>query len=237
MSTTVHPRAGGERLTGSGKPRQPVGSSPRGRGTPRHIPSISHDGRFIPARAGNASNTPTRPRAATVHPRAGGERCGQATQADARLGSSPRGRGTLGSCSDSGGGGRFIPARAGNARTLPPGRQRVSVHPRAGGERLSNRAIVSLPNGSSPRGRGTLILPVQLGADHRFIPARAGNAGSRVPPGTAPSVHPRAGGERAAPCPCRTVLDGSSPRGRGTLFAEGVENATVYGQALSLPTC
>ncbi len=50
---TVHPRGRGEHpiLGGEGGPAD--GSSPRARGTRRVLAQIVHDGRFIPAGAGN----------------------------------------------------------------------------------------------------------------------------------------------------------------------------------------
>ena len=71
-----------------------IGSSPRGRGTLRQPHDNRPGRRFIPARAGNASGcTPKNP-AASVHPRAGGERTSFLYGTDPTTGSSPRGRGT-----------------------------------------------------------------------------------------------------------------------------------------------
>ena len=70
---------------------------------------------------------------------------------------------------------RFIPARAGNSDSFLNFFLFFTVHPRAGGE-LGNGAIQPLfPDGSSPRGRGTL----DLHESAIFLP----------------TVHPRAGGE------------------------------------------
>ena len=132
--------------------------------------------RFIPARAGNAVVACRRREVAAVHPRACGERRAVAHDRAPEHGSSPRVRGTRERRRGGDRGGRFIPARAGNARTAPAGPRGGSVHPRACGERGAARAASRSRRGSSPRVRGThLDLPVET-TMCRFIPARAGNA-------------------------------------------------------------
>ena len=111
----VHPRTGGERASRNRRNSGPIGSSPRGRGTPprRRYPMTLF--RFIPARAGNAPRRCSTWRVCSVHPRAGGERFHRVVGVAGDGGSSPRGRGTpvahAGEIDDV----RFIPARAGNA--------------------------------------------------------------------------------------------------------------------------
>ena len=354
LSNTVHPRAGGERVTPTGWLPPPCGSSPRGRGTLRHQRPGQRQRRFIPARAGNARSGLMRCWGWTVHPRAGGERFLSPPKCRGAFGSSPRGRGTRRRDDQVAGESRFIPARAGNAdaeanmvgdypvhprvlaaanpringagrkvgtelavesmvatsagwqapvnaasrrrrwpkasidRGMPasqnrpqrsvaadqrravcrlrcgittdwaPFMRRISrrqpprgrgtrmcrrwgirrgrfiparagnaaevvspapvrpVHPRAGGERRRAMSARSRRCGSSPRGRGTLGGCNSYGEIFRFIPARAGNATIYKACGAKVSVHPRAGGERAASSWCRTCRSGSSPRGRGT---------------------
>ena len=115
--------------------------------------------------------------------------------------------------------GRFIPARAGNARTESRNREHRTVHPRAGGERREAAIMAGLGVGSSPRGRGTPSAAGSARPGSRFIPARAGNAHSPSRPKAFRSVHPRAGGERRSVLASRCNTFGSSPRGRGTLVA------------------
>ena len=110
----VHPRAGGEHRPVENVGDVLYGSSPRGRGTPRVVPSRSS---WV-----------------TVHPRAGGEHNNTFFRTTFSTGSSPRGRGTRRIPRDVRGGHRFIPARAGNTITASIKRLTVSVHPRAGGE-------------------------------------------------------------------------------------------------------
>ena len=71
-------------------------------------------------------------------------------------------------------------------------------------------------DGSSPRGRGTVVELERFFHVIRFIPAWAGN---RNPPKCSlafVAVHPRVGGEQANHHRRRETLIGSSPRGRGT---------------------
>ena len=152
---SVHPRAGGEHVI-DGKPMvYTVGSSPRGRGTYRHLRQRRHRHRFIPARAGNICPIRRRGPVPSVHPRAGGEHEGHRVPPLAQAGSSPRGRGTCLSTHRTRAYLRFIPARAGNIATAGTPWRRNPVHPRAGGEHRSRRRSASERYGSSPRGRGT----------------------------------------------------------------------------------
>ena len=243
---TVHPRAGGERGRGRYRVDRAIGSSPRGRGTPRGSTGVPRRRRFIPARAGNARHALVWRVGEAVHPRAGGERADHAGAPPLITGSSPRGRGTrygwipkavpdtvhpraggergpaglaLGRGDGSSPRGRGTRRGPASVRTKPP------VHPRAGGERGPTSWAPSASSGSSPRGRGTLAVGHVNAFDGRFIPARAGNAALGAPGGSMGSVHPRAGGERTgAPSPSATHC-GSSPRGRGTQRSPGSDPA------------
>ncbi len=92
------------------------GSSPRGRGTQTPPAAHSECQRFIPARAGNTGSPLPRDRRSPVHPRAGGEHTTASGDAEAQVGSSPRGRGTPEDSALDFERERFIPARAGNTR-------------------------------------------------------------------------------------------------------------------------
>ena len=112
---------------------------------------------------------------------------------------------------------RFIPALAGN-RSVPRGAlSSRTVHPRACGEQNTDRDIDHYSCGSSPRLRGTELLPLRVGFRFRFIPALAGNSIHNVFTGQSNSVHPRACGEQACSKTCVICIDGSSPRLRGTV--------------------
>ena len=224
---TVHPRAGGEHREGLIVERVTAGSSPRGRGTQEQGGVQRVPDRFIPARAGNTPAPRTPPDWKPVHPRAGGEHENRASLAGDPFGSSPRGRGTLRRVSPRTSSVRFIPARAGNTLIQPIACGAWTVHPRAGGEHPRVVEAHAASFGSSPRGRGTHPPMIGITRCPRFIPARAGNTPCTpiAPPHT--TVHPRAGGEHGVPLRSRPGSGGSSPRGRGTLFSQPIDQACL----------
>ena len=131
----VHPRACGERSLRTRAPADRHGSSPRVRGTRQiGLPQL-RPSRFIPARAGNAAPVRSAWRRSTVHPRACGERRRRFATGQLANGSSPRVRGTHFQLRHPTAHGRFIPARAGNARADLGLGLGQTVHPRACGER------------------------------------------------------------------------------------------------------
>ena len=118
-------------------------------------------------------------------------------------GSSPHGRGTLGSTISDETGERFIPARAGNTPSAAAAGSYRSVHPRTGGEHMFQPGMSLLDYGSSPHGRGTPCRPSGPPVRERFIPARAGNTTWSSTRGCSRTVHPRTGGEH----PCCSSLN------------------------------
>ena len=72
-------------------------------------------------------------------------------------------------------GGRIIPADAGNTKRRPSSTIRPWDHPRGCGEHRYKAAAVSIPMGSSPRMRGTLLEIPGSVIDDGIIPADAGN--------------------------------------------------------------
>ena len=213
---SVHPRTGGERRPMMQLNLFIIGSSPHGRGTPDIVAEEGVPARFIPARAGNARSPRPRRGCAPVHPRTGGERSAAASSLWPTAGSSPHGRGTQPCGNQAGLPVRFIPARAGNARAQHGVHPVDAVHPRTGGERRPRSAMWTSRHGSSPHGRGTHDGGPEGGPRSRFIPARAGNASRRRPPGSTSPVHPRTGGERQSAAKITAADYGSSPHGRGT---------------------
>ncbi len=212
----VHPRARGEHDRARTKGARPSGSSPRPRGTLADAAGHAARPRFIPAPAGNTWRSSITRCVATVHPRARGEHRAAFGEHGPAGGSSPRPRGTpvrRDSCVHSH---RFIPAPAGN--TVPPAtrRRRCAVHPRARGEHPEELMKFVVPDGSSPRPRGTHVRSHGRGRGRRFIPAPAGNTRAAPPSSAAPSVHPRARGEHDPQRKALMELFGSSPRPRGT---------------------
>ena len=92
----------------------------------------------------------------------------------------------------------------------------LTVHPRAGGEHVADRAKQAGAAGSPPRRRGTLPTrgsPLRRG---RFTPAQAGNTFWSLLVKVFIAVHPRAGGEHVIDLRGRQPVDGSPPRRRGT---------------------
>ncbi len=193
------------------------GSSPRGRGTLYFAVQNAGRQRFIPARAGNTMAETALIKLPTVHPRAGGEHRLMRFLSLTTNGSSPRGRGTLQALQIFDRRIRFIPARAGNTRDELRCSRACSVHPRAGGEHLKKSNAANLEIGSSPRGRGTLLVLGRRTWRYRFIPARAGNTFEAGGMSAVTTVHPRAGGEHNLGDSAALPVAGSSPRGRGTL--------------------
>ena len=171
---------------------------------------------MLPRRGRPGLRTPTS-RPSGAYPRAGGEHCEPSLAMTTRAGSSPRGRGTRFGGRRHAGHCRFIPARAGNTAYRHGMRAPSSVHPRAGGEHSSERTVVLVVGGSSPRGRGTRAMNGQDSNCGRFIPARAGNTPLQSETRLLGSVHPRAGGEHRLIHDAAFSPVGSSPRGRGTL--------------------
>ena len=93
-TSSVHPRARGERSIAARRYRGANGSSPRARGTDHNARHSANEFRFIPARAGNGDKLALRYPCLPVHPRARGERFFQRTSGRQYRGSSPRARGT-----------------------------------------------------------------------------------------------------------------------------------------------
>ncbi len=139
-------------------------------------------------------------RGLAVHPRACGERKDDTIKGDAKIGSSPRLRGTEIFLVLKRPHKRFIPAPAGNGRARARRLRLHAVHPRACGERRLGQNEIRNGGGSSPRLRGT------------------GRSSARA--GLPVSVHPRACGERIASIRYPFVTVGSSPRLRGTATYE-----------------
>ena len=131
-------------------------------------------------------------------------------------GSSPRVRGTGIALQSGSISGRFIPACAGNRDNQRLEDTFQTVHPRVCGEQFLVVLPVFVVVGSSPRVRGTVHTePTNIRID-RFIPACAGNSHYREDHDCARSVHPRVCGEQAIVIFTIVVVNGSSPRVRGT---------------------
>ena len=154
-SSPVHPRACGEQASAGVALGAAAGSSPRMRGTgPRQSPPCPRI-RFIPAHAGNSDLLTCWHVSSPVHPRACGEQPRWETSKRSPSGSSPRMRGTGPIATSDTEAVRFIPAHAGNSRSISSVTVLTPVHPRACGEQITGGHRTACPNGSSPRMRGT----------------------------------------------------------------------------------
>ena len=91
------------------------------------------------------------------------------------------------------------------------------AHPRAGGENICSMILFSVIVGSSPRGRGKLLVALPACDASGLIPARAGKTAPSVSSSAGAGAHPRAGGENGPNQPGNCFSAGSSPRGRGKL--------------------
>ena len=151
----------------------------------------------------------------SAHPRVGGENQRRVGRRELPVGSSPRGRGKRQVEPDRCAWRRLIPAWAG--KTSHDGRddQRPRAHPRVGGENLMPSQTLETICGSSPRGRGKLILSTDRESQLGLIPARTGKTYGRTASVPSSTAHPRAGGENDPSSLSSTGLFGSSPRGRG----------------------
>ncbi|SEP57022.1 hypothetical protein SAMN05421693_10162 [Ectothiorhodospira magna] len=176
LSIAVHPRTCGERSIVIYDEAQKFGSSPHLRGTLLRLNQLHFISRFIPAPAGNAINSTSANRRATVHPRTCGERPYYSFHAAQGHGSSPHLRGTRAAQQAMMQMERFIPAPAGNAARSSSRMNASAVHPRTCGERSGE------------------VITIRVGV--RFIPAPAGNAFHWHSDGEGDAVHPRTCGER-----------------------------------------
>ena len=192
-----------------------TGSSPRGRGKLRRGNPQQTPDRLIPARAGKTNDAAHLKGAPLAHPRAGGENPSDVCLIHSRNGSSPRGRGKPGCSHFCPLLGRLIPARAGKTSQSWVRRAIRAAHPRAGGENGACNACWVRVTGSSPRGRGKLLVVMVGGGVVGLIPARAGKTRSTTRPSRVRPAHPRAGGENPRQSSPSSCLLGSSPRGRG----------------------
>ena len=171
---------------------------------------------IIPAYAGNTLMLTRCRQCSRDHPRVCGEHLATATFAERAPGSSPRMRGTpdyvFMHCRDIG----IIPAYAGNTGLIRGPRHHRRDHPRVCGEHGTSVWCLRSCRGSSPRMRGTR--KQQPAHRHRtgIIPAYAGNTPWRPRGASATRDHPRVCGEHEVEEPVTGILEGSSPRMRGT---------------------
>ena len=111
-----------------------LGSSPRGRGKLMRVHAGGVIVGLIPAWAGKTRLDMRRTPLAGAHPRVGGENSASASRTSNGAGSSPRGRGKLGFCSNVEQVQGLIPAWAGKTASASAEPGTAPAHPRVGGE-------------------------------------------------------------------------------------------------------
>ena len=110
---------------------------------------------------------------------------------------------------------RLIPAWAGKTITVIVVSPAITAHPRVGGENRQRTRPFSSVFGSSPRGRGKLLLHELSAGEIGLIPAWAGKTTTTAIARSCPRAHPRVGGENVEVDGAKKLRLGSSPRGRG----------------------
>ena len=153
-----------------------MGVLPQGRGTPSDIHHRIQCVRFILADAGNSWLFGVLKRTKTVYPRWRGELDSMATVTACPGGLSPLARGTPPLRSSTRSISRFIPAGAGNSRSILLALFRLAVYPRWRGELCIKTSVKNFAVGLSPLARGTPAKADAFTNGHRFIPAGAGNS-------------------------------------------------------------
>ena len=150
-----HPRACGEHFHFGSFLGGVWGSSPRLRGTRRRTAAGRVRSGIIPALAGNTDAVFRGESLIGDHPRACGEHSRESRNLAARVGSSPRLRGTLADVLRAYPDRGIIPALAGNTPHALLTLSESGDHPRACGEHVIQVASQHGHQGSSPRLRGT----------------------------------------------------------------------------------
>ena len=110
---------------------------------------------------------------------------------------------------------RSIPAWAGETGAGRPCPSVIAVYPRVGGGNGGVMRVLVACEGLSPRGRGKLLVPVNIGLPQGSIPAWAGETSALRRSSSAFSVYPRVGGGNRRVLQHHIPINGLSPRGRG----------------------
>ena len=150
------------------------GSSPLARGLRLHDVREGRHGGIIPARAGFTPAPLPAGCSPRDHPRSRGVYMTVERPLRVSRGSSPLARGLQASWAASSQPWRIIPARAGFTSRLPCWSLHPPDHPRSRGVYWAGVISQGSSGGSSPLARGLLGPHVDLRADPRIIPARAG---------------------------------------------------------------
>ena len=191
----VYPRWRGEHTCSAIDINCDLGLSPLARGT-HLISNLSAVAvRFIPAGAGNTTDSNGALISITVYPRWRGEHHIKEYCRGFEIGLSPLARGTPVHNSQNSRYIRFIPAGAGNTTGRHEIHVQQSVYPRWRGEHVAVYRRFTRQLGLSPLARGTHWRLFQPGRVSRFIPAGAGNTAAPPTIKNCFTVYPRWRGE------------------------------------------
>ena len=209
------------------------GPSPRVRGSPCVCPRRLLPAGSIPACAGKPDqHAPIRPQTA-VHPRVCGEAAAVEREDDHGKGPSPRVRGSQGVSQGADERPGSIPACAGKPGSTPGGRPGRGVHPRVCGEALRADPRGVRAQGPSPRVRGSRHPVAADRGGVGSIPACAGKPCASNSRSSETTVHPRVCGEAVEWLRDQGLVEGPSPRVRGSL--QSPRSATM--RLRSIPAC
>ena len=211
----VYPRACGATRRRNGMCRCSPGLSPRMRGNRYVERRRGHQGRSIPAHAGQPSRPGYRTATETVYPRACGatENCGRMHSAPHGL--SPRMRGNRPQSRSRPRSAGSIPAHAGQPELVSSQMNNRRVYPRACGATYDCFHPSTRCRGLSPRMRGNHDVHEKELALVRSIPAHAGQPARAAKVHQARWVYPRACGATFVAAAARSPATGLSPRMRG----------------------
>ena len=164
----------GENNPSSADAKSAAGSPPRVRGKLSTAAPGTPDTRITPACAGKTHIAISALLDSWDHPRVCGENASLACPFSLSEGSPPRVRGKPPPVTPYRAGDGITPACAGKTHSRRSATSSSRDHPRVCGENCTNRATVSICQGSPPRVRGKLILCVATATISRITPACAG---------------------------------------------------------------
>ena len=200
--------------------RPVCGSPPRGRGKVAGAACRDLLGGITPAWAGKRRCTAACNRLCWDHPRVGGEKIDSLPHRALYLGSPPRGRGKAHLWIIHQIFIRITPAWAGKSHLGAVLIVAGEDHPRVGGEKPLFRVVLTMREGSPPRGRGKDPPPGDKSGGERITPAWAGKSGISHAYRPRPRDHPRVGGEKSRTQSGNLATRGSPPRGRGKAWRD-----------------
>ena len=184
----------------------------RGKATP--LPCLDAAAGITPARAGKSRYTAYWSPNGRDHPRACGEKINTSTPANPAVGSPPRVRGKGSSWAFARLSAGITPARAGKRSNDFPALWRAGDHPRACGEKARIATATPPQEGSPPRVRGKVVLPLAHALQPGITPARAGKSSKCCRRCYSARDHPRACGEKSEVGIYHSRSKGSPPRVR-----------------------